>query len=56
MILNIYVPLFFPNWFQFIVKRSPPNGKAVIVLAIFNNNMINGETIRLDGAVRLAPR
>lgn len=29
---------------------------AELVLAIFNNNMINGETIRLDGAVRLAPR
>ena len=29
---------------------------AELVLAIYNNNMINGETIRLDGAVRLAPR
>ncbi|SVB56434.1 uncharacterized protein METZ01_LOCUS209288 [marine metagenome] len=29
---------------------------AKLAVAIFNNNMINGETIRLDGAVRLAPR
>lgn len=29
---------------------------AKLVLSIFENNMINGETIRLDGAVRLAPR
>ncbi len=29
---------------------------AELALAIFKNNMINGETIRLDGAVRLAPR
>ena len=29
---------------------------ADLALAIFRNNMINGETIRLDGAVRLAPR
>ena len=29
---------------------------AELVLSIFTNNMINGETIRLDGAVRLAPR
>ena len=29
---------------------------AKLVISIFNNNMINGETIRLDGAVRLAPR
>ena len=29
---------------------------AELVISIFNNNMINGETIRLDGAVRLAPR
>lgn len=29
---------------------------AQLAVAIFNNNMINGETIRLDGAVRLAPR
>jgi NAD(P)-dependent dehydrogenase (short-subunit alcohol dehydrogenase family) len=29
---------------------------ADLVLAICNNIMLNGETIRLDGAVRLAPR
>ncbi|MBU0725093.1 MAG: SDR family NAD(P)-dependent oxidoreductase [Alphaproteobacteria bacterium] len=29
---------------------------ADLVLAICNNVMLNGETIRLDGAVRLAPR
>jgi len=29
---------------------------AKLAIAIFSNNMINGETIRLDGAVRLAPR
>ena len=29
---------------------------AELVQALFNNNMINGETIRLDRAVRLAQR
>jgi NAD(P)-dependent dehydrogenase (short-subunit alcohol dehydrogenase family) len=29
---------------------------AELLISIFDNNMINGETIRLDGAVRLASR
>lgn len=29
---------------------------ADLVVAIINNPMLNGEVIRLDGAVRMAPR
>ena len=29
---------------------------AHLVKAIFENPMLNGETIRLDGAIRMAPR
>ena len=29
---------------------------ADLVMSIYTNNMLNGETIRLDGAVRLAAR
>jgi hypothetical protein len=29
---------------------------AELVKAIYTNNMLNGETIRLDGAVRLAAK
>ncbi|MBF96913.1 MAG: putative oxidoreductase [Alphaproteobacteria bacterium MarineAlpha9_Bin4] len=33
-----------------------PNEYAKLVLAIYKNNMLNGETIRLDGSLRLAPK
>jgi NAD(P)-dependent dehydrogenase (short-subunit alcohol dehydrogenase family) len=33
-----------------------PGEYAALVLAIIANPMLNGETIRLDGAIRLAPR
>ncbi len=29
---------------------------AALVVHVFENRMINGETIRLDGALRMAPR
>jgi hypothetical protein len=35
---------------------SPPPGHAQLVEAIVGNPMLNGETIRLDGAIRMAPR
>ena len=33
-----------------------PEEYAKLVMAIYKNNMLNGETIRLDGALRLAPK
>lgn len=33
-----------------------PNEYAKLVMAIYKNNMLNGETIRLDGSLRLAPK
>ncbi|MEC8099806.1 MAG: 3-hydroxyacyl-CoA dehydrogenase [Pseudomonadota bacterium] len=33
-----------------------PHEYAKLVLAIYKNNMLNGETIRLDGSLRLAPK
>lgn len=32
-----------------------PEEYAKLVLSIFENNMLNGETIRLDGSLRMAP-
>lgn len=32
-----------------------PDEYAKLVLSIFGNNMLNGETIRLDGSLRMAP-
>ena len=33
-----------------------PTARAVVVAAIASNPILNGETIRLDGAIRMAPR
>ena len=33
-----------------------PHEYAKLVMAIYKNNMLNGETIRLDGSLRLAPK
>ena len=33
-----------------------PEEYAKLVMAIYKNNMLNGETIRLDGSLRLAPK
>ena len=33
-----------------------PDEFAKLVMAIYKNNMLNGETIRLDGALRLGPK
>jgi hypothetical protein len=33
-----------------------PSEYAQMVRQIFENVMLNGETIRLDGAIRMAPR
>ena len=40
----------FPN------RLGQPEEYAKLALAIFDNPMINGETIRLDGALRMPPR
>ena len=37
-------------------RLGEPAEYAKLVAAIIDNDMLNGETIRLDGAVRLAPR
>ena len=37
-------------------RLGKPEEYAKLVLAIFENNMLNGEVIRLDGAIRLAPK
>lgn len=37
-------------------RLGQPDEFAKLVLSIVDNVMINGETIRLDGAIRLAPR
>jgi NAD(P)-dependent dehydrogenase (short-subunit alcohol dehydrogenase family) len=37
-------------------RLGTPAEYAALVLAIVENPMINGETIRLDGALRMAPR
>jgi NAD(P)-dependent dehydrogenase (short-subunit alcohol dehydrogenase family) len=40
----------------FPARPGRPEEFAQLVLAIIQNPMLNGETIRLDGAIRLAPR
>ena len=37
-------------------RLGRPNEYAMMVKHIFTNPMLNGETIRLDGAIRMAPR
>ena len=37
-------------------RLGVPHEYAKLVMAIYKNNMLNGETIRLDGALRLGPR
>ncbi len=37
-------------------RLGQPNEYAMLVEQIFANPMLNGETIRLDGAIRMAPR
>jgi hypothetical protein len=37
-------------------KLGTPNEYAQLVRQIIENVMLNGETIRLDGAIRMAPR
>ena len=38
------------------VSNTSPAEYAAMVEHIFDNPMLNGETIRLDGAIRMAPR
>jgi NAD(P)-dependent dehydrogenase (short-subunit alcohol dehydrogenase family) len=40
----------------FPARLGRPEEYAALVLAILANPMLNGETIRLDGAIRMAPR
>ncbi|MDK2123592.1 SDR family NAD(P)-dependent oxidoreductase [Parachitinimonas caeni] len=40
----------------FPARLGEPDEYAALVRHVFENAMINGETIRLDGALRLAPR
>lgn len=37
-------------------RLGRPDEYASMVMQIFSNPMLNGETIRLDGAIRMAPR
>jgi NAD(P)-dependent dehydrogenase (short-subunit alcohol dehydrogenase family) len=37
-------------------RLGRPEDYAKLVLSIFENDMLNGETIRLDGAIRMAPK
>jgi NAD(P)-dependent dehydrogenase (short-subunit alcohol dehydrogenase family) len=37
-------------------RLGVPDEFARMALAIIDNGMLNGETIRLDGAIRMAPR
>jgi len=37
-------------------RLGKPAEFAQLVQAVYENPMLNGETIRLDGAVRLQPR
>ncbi|MCB1757186.1 MAG: 3-hydroxyacyl-CoA dehydrogenase [Gammaproteobacteria bacterium] len=37
-------------------RLGQPQEYAALVLSIVGNTMLNGETIRLDGAIRLAPK
>jgi hypothetical protein len=37
-------------------RLGTPNDYAKLVKHILDNDMLNGEVIRLDGAIRLAPK
>jgi hypothetical protein len=37
-------------------RLGRPEEYAALVQSIVENTMLNGETIRLDGAIRMAPR
>jgi hypothetical protein len=37
-------------------RLGQPDEYAALVVHIIGNAMLNGETIRLDGAIRMAPR
>jgi NAD(P)-dependent dehydrogenase (short-subunit alcohol dehydrogenase family) len=37
-------------------RLGQPDEFALLVESIIRNPMLNGETIRLDGAIRMAPR
>jgi NAD(P)-dependent dehydrogenase (short-subunit alcohol dehydrogenase family) len=37
-------------------RLGDPDEYAKLALAVIDNGMLNGETIRLDGAIRMAPR
>jgi NAD(P)-dependent dehydrogenase (short-subunit alcohol dehydrogenase family) len=37
-------------------RLGDPDEYGALVVAVVENAMINGETIRLDGALRMAPR
>jgi 3-hydroxyacyl-CoA dehydrogenase / 3-hydroxy-2-methylbutyryl-CoA dehydrogenase len=37
-------------------RMGRPDEFASLVLQVFENTMLNGETIRLDGAIRMAPK
>jgi NAD(P)-dependent dehydrogenase (short-subunit alcohol dehydrogenase family) len=37
-------------------RLGRPDEYGLLVTQIINNPMLNGETIRLDGAIRMAPR
>ncbi len=37
-------------------RLGKPEEYAKLVIAIFQNNMLNGEVIRLDGSLRMAPK
>ena len=37
-------------------RLGKPNEFAKLALSIFENNMLNGEVIRLDGSLRMAPK
>jgi NAD(P)-dependent dehydrogenase (short-subunit alcohol dehydrogenase family) len=37
-------------------RLGQPDEYAMLVKAIVENPMLNGETIRLDGAIRMAPK
>ena len=40
----------------FPTRFGAPEEYAKLVLAIVDNPMLNGETIRLDGAIRMPPK
>jgi hypothetical protein len=37
-------------------RLGVPDEYAKLAVSIIDNGMLNGETIRLDGAIRMAPR